>query len=354
MQVVSVIQARIVNGVWQAGECIPPEKALCAEFEIARGTLRQALQLLETRGYLRREQGRGTFVTYGQGQKRKDLPEKAQVAFVFPYVRNSAALALLTAFRAVVEPVGYSVVIEYADENLSSQTEILHKLADSGVKGIVLCPISSEHVSPIDEVAEKYPIVLISRYLKHFATDYVIPDHFGGAVRGVHYLADLGHRRIGFVAWDSSRISIEHRWLGYKQALVERGIEIDEGLICCIDDYPTINLNPLLNYLNSQRPTAVFAANDYIALSIYSAAAILGLSIPRDLSVLGFDNVDIATQVTPPLTTIAQPFDLIGKYAGEILLRRMNNEQGCEQIILPTELMIRESCARLAKLQPVY
>ena len=141
---------------------------------------------------------------------------------------------------------------------------------------------------------------------------------------------------------------MEHRYLAYEQALLERGLPLDETLVRRVEGYPLIDLSPICDYLSSpDRPTAVFAANDQIAIALYRAAAIVGLSIPKDLSILGFDNLDVSDHLDPPLTTLAQPFGAIGQAAAKILIRRVRGDGGAlEQITLPPELIIRSSCSR--------
>jgi LacI family transcriptional regulator len=139
---------------------------------------------------------------------------------------------------------------------------------------------------------------------------------------------------------------LEHGYLAYAQALNQRGIPPDQRVICRVVGYPMIDLTPLRDYLSgSDRPTAVFAANDQIAIALYRTAASLGLSIPGELSILGFDNLDVSAHLEPPLTTLAQPFLSIGQTAANLLLKRINGENGFyQQITLPAELIIRSSC----------
>lgn len=349
IQVASILKQRILNGSWREGDGIPPEKTLCVEFDIARGTLRQALKILEDEGYLRREQGRGTFIT---------LPERGtnaktnHLAFVVPYVRDSSVSSILVGFQHVAEQSGYSVIFNHVNNDIAQQEEVIRKLVRQGVMGIALYPVDSEHTSPVAELAASgYPIVLVDRYLKGISTDYVMTDHFGGALRGVHYLLNLGHERVGFVTWLSPAISMEHRLLGYRQALRERGIQAENELICRVQGYPTVDLTPLKTYLSgSQRPTAIFAANDQIAIALYRAAAAVGLRVPEDLAVVGFDNLDISPHLDPPLTTVSQPFMKIGETAVELLLRRIRGEAGhLQQITLTPELVIRQSCLTLER-----
>ncbi|MBI1279247.1 MAG: substrate-binding domain-containing protein [Anaerolineaceae bacterium] len=348
IQVANIIRQNILDGTWREGDAIPPEKILCSHFNIARGTMRQALQILETEGYLVREQGRGTFIKLVD--QRTNNGNNRHLAFVVPYIRDSSVSTILIGFQQVAEQSGFSVIFNHVNNDLQQQQDVVQKLVQQGVMGIALYPVDSESLTGIDKLVNaSFPIVLVDRYLKHFSTDYVISDHFGGALRGVHYLINQGHTRVGFVTWLSPAVSMDHRLLGYHQAMRERGLQIDENLICRVEGYPTVNRAPLENYLASEnRPTAVFAANDQIAIAIYRAAATVGLRIPQDLSVMGFDDLDMSIHLDPPLTTLAQQFTTLGRQAAQVLLSRIKGEvRPLQQITVSPELIIRESCTHL-------
>src|SRR4051812_48873278 len=351
-QMAAILKDRIVSGTWRSGESIPTEKELCAEFDVARGTVRQALQKLETDGYLRREQGRGTFVRLGEQPAPLEKPQARRLAFVVPYVRDSSVSTILIGFQQIAEQADYVVIFNHVNNDLRQQEQVVLKLMRDGVSGIALYPVDSDHVSPIDQVVQSgFPIVLIDRYLKGLSTDYVTSDHFGGTIRGIQYLLDQGHERVGFVTWLSPATSMEHRYLGYVQALRERGIKPDSSLICHVEGYPTVDLTPLRAFLStSHRPTAVLAANDQIAVALYRAAASIGFSVPEDLAIVGFDNLDISEHLDPPLTTVAQPFLKIGQTAAEILIHRIEGDnQYLRQITIAPEIIVRASATPLIR-----
>lgn len=349
IQVAQIIRTRIENGIWQNGDVIPTEKALCAEFDVARGTVRQALQSLEADGYLRREQGRGTFVMMGQPKSIPASQRRKHLAFIVPYVRDSSVSTIFTGFQQTAESSGYTSSFSHVNNDLEQQAQTIERLIAEGVGGIAIYPVDSERIQPFDQLMrDGFPLVMIDRYLKHLTTDFVMSDHFGGAVRGVRYLLDQGHERIGFVTWLSPAVSMEHRYMGYMQGLRERGVAPEDGWVCHVEGYPTIDLSSLKQFLlRTDRPTAILAANDQIAIALYRAASSIGLRVPDDLSVVGFDNLDIAEQLDPHLTTIAQPFSLIGRTAADILLRRISGEQDAFQITLSPHLIERESCLSL-------
>jgi GntR family transcriptional regulator of arabinose operon len=354
VQVADQLKQRITSGEWQDGDTIPPEKTLCASYDVARGTIRQALKLLEDEGVLRRQRGHGTFVSQ---TAKATLAARAQhLAFVVPYVRDSSVSTILIGFQEKAEQAGYAVIFNHVNNDTAQQREVIQRLVRQQVRGIALYPVDSDYLDPIPNlIAEGYPIVLVDRYLKGVSTDYVMSDHFGGALRAVHYLLEQGYRRIGLVTWLSPAISMEHRALGYAQALRERGIEPEAALICQVEGYPTVALDALKAYLTSpNRPAAVFAANDQIAAALYRAAGAVGLSIPQDLAIVGFDNLDLSPHLDPPLTTIAQPFREIGRTAANILLRRIHGETSdLQQMTLAPTLVVRQSCAlRQMQLHP--
>jgi GntR family transcriptional regulator of arabinose operon len=356
IQVSDILRQRILEGVWEDGAVIPPECQLCQEFAIARGTLRQALNKLDQESFLRREQGRGTFVTWSGVWRRPDGLPGSQIGFVVPYVRDTHVSTILLGLERGAEEHGFSVVFSHVANSTQEQSAALSKFAEQDLAGIVLYPVDSVHVEPVDALVKAgYPIVLVDRYLRGVITDYVMSDHFGGALRATQHLISLGHRRIAFVSWRDPAVSMEHRLIGYRCALAEAGLPYDADLTCEVEGYPLIKPESFCDLLTT-RPTitAIFAANDQIALSIYKAAHMAGRHIPQDLALVGFDDLDIAAQLDTPLTSVAQPAFEIGYTAARLLVNRINHvAQDTQQVILPTSLIVRQSCgAHLAQAAP--
>ena len=188
----------------------------------------------------------------GEPPAPPDRSQAKRLAFIVPYVRDSSVSTILIGFQQVAEEADYVVIFNHVNNDLRQQEQVIGKLLREGIAGIALYPVDSDHISPVDQVVRSdVPIVLIDRYLKGLSTDYVTADHFGGAIRGVHYLVDQGHARVGFVTWLSPATSMEHRHLGYVQALRERGLKPDPSLVCHVEGYPTVDLTPLRAYLSS-------------------------------------------------------------------------------------------------------
>ncbi len=198
--------------------------------------------------------------------------------------------------------------------------------------------------------ADHIPLVLMDRYFPGLAIDYVGSDNAGGGYRATEHLLILGHRRIGFVFAREETLqttSVYERWQGYCKALQKYEVPYDETLV--VPDFRQLQTGThegLVEFLQRpDRPSAIFAVNDYVALDVLQAAKALHLRIPEDLAIVGFDNLEFAAHVHPPLTTVVQQFIDIGLRAGTLLINRIEGIVGApKHIELPTNLIIRESC----------
>jgi LacI family transcriptional regulator len=175
-------------------------------------------------------------------------------------------------------------------------------------------------------------------------------DNFAGAMLATNYLLGLGHRRIGFIGGRPDLESARLREAGFRRAMAAAGVSVDQALIR-IGGYRTETAEgPAREVLSrSDRPTAVFAANDLSAIAVVSAARSLGLSVPDDLSVIGFDNVPESALASPPLTTIKQPLQQMGAEALHLLVDIIAGVERDTHVRLPTELVVRASCTPPSK-----
>ena len=355
LQISEILKRRILSGEFPPGSSLPAEPDLRKEFGVARGTIRQALSKLETEGFVRREQGRGTFVIWGDKRPQAQGLSGNQIGFVVPYVRDSFVSTILLGVESAASEQNLSVTFKHVQNSPKRQSEVLQELVDQRLAGILLYPVNSERDETILRLLKsKYPLVMVDRYLRGVMTDWVMSDHFGGALRATQHLIELGHKRIGLVSWRDPSVSLDHRAAGYRLALIEMGLAFDPDLTCVVESYPSIVIEPLCAFLSAESGvTAIFAVNDQIALAVYQAARRLNLRIPDDLALVGFDNLDFTQHLDVPLTTVEQPAFDIGRHAVEALVGRIDHPaMAPQQIIVPTRLIIRESCgARLAERQ---
>ncbi len=189
------------------------------------------------------------------------------------------------------------------------------------------------------------PIVAIDPHTGRADLPTVESDSFSGAREATQYLIDLGHTRIGFIGGRADLRSAALRDAGYRRALADAGIAFDPSLVQS-GTYQR-EREPALALLRSPRPpTAVFAANDLSGIALLSAAAELGLDVPGDLSVIGFDDIPEASQMTPQLSTIHQPMQSLGAAAARMVVALMAGETPeTTHILLPTRLVPRATTA---------
>ncbi|MEW9528746.1 LacI family DNA-binding transcriptional regulator [Microbispora sp. NPDC049125] len=201
-------------------------------------------------------------------------------------------------------------------------------------------------VTPWGEVRSSTPVVVIDP-VRDSTAPSVTADNLAGAIQVVEHLLGLGHRRIGFIAGRSSLAAAWSREEGYRTALAETGVPVDPTLIGRGDFNPESAI-PLARALleRPDRPTAIFAASDGMALKVLEVAKGLGLDVPGDLSVAGFDNIPESALAEPALTTVDQSMYRLGHEAARMLKSLVTGEwEGPRQIVLPTRLVVRGSTA---------
>ncbi len=348
LQIHARLQQRILQGEWAYGAMLLSEHELCAEYGVSRGTIRLALTELEKEGLIRRERGRGTFIAWLPHTQPVSRLDRRTISFIVPYVRDSFVPTILLGLESVARAKGYVVLFNHSENSSQKQEEALSLALQQGVAGIVLYPVNSTDTLPVlcDIVQRNLPLVSVDRYVPSLAMDYVTSDNFGGGLLATQHLLQLGHRRIAFLSWKDPAVTMGHRRAGYRQALLEAGLSLDPALEWEVEGYPDIDI-PALTVLLQQppRPTAVFAANDQLALAVQRTARALKLSIPIDLALVGFDNLDISAQLDVPLTTISQQAFDIGKTAGvQVIDKISGRSHGKVHTILPVKLVVRKSC----------
>ncbi|CAN5129579.1 LacI family DNA-binding transcriptional regulator [soil metagenome] len=217
----------------------------------------------------------------------------------------------------------------------------LQRLSGTLIDGAIM-------VTPTVVSASGYiPVVAIDPHAGRADLPTVESDSFSGARLATQYLIELGHTRIAFIGGRPDLRSAALRDAGYRRALADAGIPYDPALVREGRYEQATAREPAMSLLNSpQRPTAVFAANDLSGIATLEAAAQLGLEVPRDLSVIGFDDIPEASQMTPPLTTIRQPMKTLGATAARMVMALMAGETlESMHVLLPTQLVPRATTA---------
>jgi LacI family transcriptional regulator, galactose operon repressor len=240
---------------------------------------------------------------------------------------------------------GYSVFL--CNTELDTQRELFYVdvLSKKQVDGIIFVAAGDQADSLDFLVRQNMPVVMIDRDLPNVQVDVVLTDHERGGFLATSHLIELGHKRIACIAGPSSITPSAERITGYRRALEQANLPYDENLIIRGDYHAQSGMEITHSILKmNPRPTAIFALNDLMALGALRAAAEAGFSIPRDLAVVGYDDLELAQFTNPPLTTIAQPKKEIGAQAVTLLVDRIaRKSRSPSRLVLPPELVVRRS-----------
>jgi LacI family transcriptional regulator len=269
------------------------------------------------------------------------------VGLVVGDIENPFFAAAARGLADVMDAHGYTVLLANADEDAGRERRAVDALRARQVDGMVVVPApgaSPEHLAEL--VAAGVPLVLLDRAVVGVAADSVLVRNVAGARAAVAHLAGLGHRRIGVVSDSPDITSSAERIQGYRQALRAAGIAPEPGLISIGGPTRDDGEAAALRLLDRpDRPTAVFTANNFMTVGALRAARSLALSIPEDVALVGFDDLDWTTLVQPPVTVVRQPVADLGRVAGERLLRRLEGDAGPpKRIRLDANLIVRGSC----------
>ncbi|MHC1771332.1 MAG: LacI family DNA-binding transcriptional regulator [Flexilinea sp.] len=280
------------------------------------------------------------------------------VGFVVGNISNSFFSELVHSAEQVATQAGFNLIISNTEENVYKEIEALKMLQSKRVDGLLIATAQRSEVILNDYEKKLYTgtvaTVFVDREIFSLGELCVKTDHFGGAFEGTNYLIDKGHTKIGIITGSLTN-SMSQRVDGYRRALQSKGVMVDEELIVICDMSSSHDACENMKTLIKKRPdmTAVFALNTILCIGVLQAFHELGVKVPDDISLLGWDDFPLASIMSPALTMITQNTELIGKIAMEKLIEEIRSGTkgrsllGEKRITLKTEFIERESCKNL-------
>jgi len=268
------------------------------------------------------------------------------LAVVITDITNPFWTTVTRGIEDVAQANGYSTILCNTDESESKQEQYLQMLLRRRVDGILLVPACSETKSIEMIKKQDIPVVVLDRQIGNLDVDVVRADSEEGAFLLVQYLLSLGHRNIAMLAGPKNVSTAIDRTAGYRRALDDAGNAVNEELIYWG------NFTQESGYENARmvtdldpRPTAIFAANNFIAIGAMQALKEKGLHIPEDVALVTIDDIPPAYTLEPFLTVAIQPADEMGRQAARLLLDRIKNpeDESFQNVVLPTKMIIRAS-----------
>ena len=273
------------------------------------------------------------------------------IGLIVADISNAFYARMCRAVEDAAAQRGYYVLFGSSDEKVDKEQQLIQMLRDRLVDGIILST-TLENKEGIDEMEESgYPFVLIDRFIPQEKSPFVTADNYLGSKQAVNHLLAKGHERIGVLKISPSHLtSITERVRGYQDALTEAGIAPEDELLLEIpyDDIKGTIARELPRLLSGDRPVqALYCLNNNLATASLGVINSLGLSIPKDVALLSFDDIDLFELYNPSITAVSQPVTKMGHKAVEILINKIEKKEGADeedQVFLPTELVQRNSC----------
>ncbi|HON67036.1 MAG TPA: GntR family transcriptional regulator [Phycisphaerae bacterium] len=344
------LRAQIAQEKIPFGSRLPSETELMKRFAVSRTTVRQALADLTSEGLVERRQGSGTYRS--DPSTRQPKRERTMLVGVW-FNRPAGPLygPMVAGIRDELACWNYHAVFEGGSKTGDERTGI-NSLVRKGLDGFIVSP-SSDPGDPHDPIIEMVrrglPLVLVDKRLGKYQTDHVCTNNQMGVEALVRHLLDLGHRRIGFIG-NGGVSSVEERAQAFHLTMRRAGLTVEPEWIevnqDVFHDYGRAAGGRMLSLPPHRRPTAIFGASDPVAESVAQVACEQGLHVPRDLSVVGFDDASFDSDETPWLTTYAQPTYCIGQQAARLLMARLQDpSRQTETILLEGKLIVRSSTA---------
>ena len=268
------------------------------------------------------------------------------IALVLSDVTNPFWTTVARGTEDAANEENYSVVLCNTDEDVEKQERYIQLLLRRQVDGFLLVPASNATDTIRFIQQQRVPLVILDRQLTGVSVDIVRADSEGGAYDLTRHLIELGHRRIAILSGPETTSTSTQRVAGYQRALEDAHLNVDPALISYGRFYQDSGHERTVHLLAlSPPPTAIFAANNFIAIGVMKALYGSGLRIPQDISVVGFDDLPPGLLVQPFLTVAAQPAYEMGYRGTKLLLERIGGKgpSSAQTIVLPTQLVIRQS-----------
>jgi LacI family transcriptional regulator len=272
------------------------------------------------------------------------------IGIVVPLINRHFFSSVISGVEEVASKAGYTVVISQSNDLANKEIAIVQSMFANRVDGLIISiamqSTSFDHLKMFKK--RNIPLVFFDRAVPEIEADKIVVDDYMGGFRVTQHLIEQGYQRIGHMAGPQNLMTYFDRKKGYIDALTKNGMEYDESLVISstlISESGVAAVQQMMDLPNP--PDAIFCGNDTTALSAMIYLRDKGIRIPEDLGIVGFSNEPFSRVVSPSISTIAQPAFLMGQKAAELILHQIINKgKSFQTLVLPTELIIRESSER--------
>ena len=355
------LAAEILAGHYRQSGRLPSETQLVTRFKVSRPTIGRALRSLQEQGLVERRAGSGTYVRSGKDRPADMLSASLQLGMIVPSLRQTEIFESICGELASLARVddyglwwgGGASPMSETKMTVQEAEELCTRFIERGVAGVFFVPFEhqADREAANRRITERLrqagiPVVLIDRDISPFPTrsefDLVGVDNFAGGYMLAEHLIKLGMRRLAYVMRPLTASTVDARIAGARIAMLNHGLEPPRNFVYAGD--PT-DSKFVRSFAQAQRLDAVLCTSDHIAAQLLQSLNRLGINVPKDLRLVGFDNVRFASLLTIPLTTMEQPCRDIALTAFNALRERIANPTLPPRTLMVTpRLVVRESC----------
>jgi LacI family transcriptional regulator len=337
---------QIVRGELTPGQWIGTELELARRQQVARMTIRRAVEILVREGLVVRQPGKGLYV-------RERHTTTRTIHFISGNLVWEPSVQIYRGAQALAGRHGIEIQIYDAHGDVQRDLAILQNLPAATADGAIVMSLHSPAFTTalFELKAAGVPFVVFDQHLADTEITSVTADNYHGGYQVGQALVALGHQRIGFVG-DLATTTVRDRLAGLRDAIADAGLPFDRSLAIDLMTEPLADWSAAIDRATEalmtrpDRPTALFFSCDGVARPAYRTLARLGLRIPHDVSVVGFDDDPLSEWLTPALSTVRQPFFQMGQVAMELLEEQMHDlKRPAEHPVLPVTYIARESTA---------
>ncbi len=269
-------------------------------------------------------------------------------ALIIPDITNPFFAELSKGAEDATASYGYSLIICNTEDRPEPEEEYIRALRERQIDGFLVATAHNGGTSARKLIEANYPLVLVNRRMRGVRTGYVVADDASGAKDAVNYLIQLGHRRIAHISGYLHADTARRRLDAYVSTMTSHGLAQETRDLTVESDFTFKGGQDAMTALLElpERPTAVFVANDVMALGAMTITQARGIRVPDDISIVGFNDIALAQYSYPRLTTVRTPSYEMGALAAQMLLKRVKGEDANPPgIVMRSELVIRDSTA---------
>jgi len=274
------------------------------------------------------------------------------IGFILPDINHPFFSTFVQKSEAHALALGYTTFLCNAMNNSENESKYLQNLVEKQVDGIIFLggrinntAGDPKHAEEMKQVMERVPVVFVNGQMSGVDAHVVRTDEETGIIKLVELLVNLNHKKIGFLGGVEGISSTDVKKKTYVQAIKNKGIDVSDDWIIGNGFNIESGEEAAAQLLSlHERPSAVICVNDLVAIGVIKVLTKFGLKVPEDISVVGFDDIYLAKHFPPGITTVTQNYDQLGQTAINILIDLINGQKAEKETIVPTSLVLRESC----------